>query len=137
MGDWIRYTHSFDGGLTWTTPFTVDRADDTEDELRQPYPGLAVAGDTVHMVYAGNSTTQREHRYSLDRGVTWSETKRVMGNLQGQALGMVSPRTAWADCTFWPDPLAAGCVSLSLGPGQYRFRLVYAADNLLYLHQFR
>jgi len=87
VGDWIRYTHSFDGGRTWTTPFTVDRADDTEDELRQPYPGLAVSGDTVHMVYAGNSTTQREHRYSLDRGVTWSETKRVMGNLQGQALG--------------------------------------------------
>jgi len=48
---------------------------------------LAVTGDTVHVVYAGNSTTQREHRYSLDRGVTWSETKRVMGNLQGQALG--------------------------------------------------
>ena len=87
LGEWVRYTHSFDGGVTWSSPFSVDRADDTVDELRQPFPGLAVSGNTVHMVYAGNNVTQREHRYSLDRGVTWSETKRVMGNLQGQALG--------------------------------------------------
>ena len=87
LGEWVRYINSFDGGITWTSPFSVDRADDTVDELRQPFPGLAVAGDTVHMVYAGNNITQREHRYSLDRGVTWSETERVMGNLQGQALG--------------------------------------------------
>ena len=87
LGEWIRYTHSFDGGQTWSSPFSVDRADESADELRQPYPGLAVSGNTVHMVYAGNGITQREHRYSLDRGVTWSETKRVMGNLQGQALG--------------------------------------------------
>ena len=87
LGEWIRYVNSFDGGQTWTSPFTVDRADETVDELRQPYPGLAIAGETVHMVYAGNATTQREHRYSLDRGKTWSETRRVMGNLQGQALG--------------------------------------------------
>ncbi|WP_420643987.1 sialidase family protein [Candidatus Leptofilum sp.] len=87
LGEWVRYVNSFDGGVTWSSPFSVDRADDSVDELRQPFPGLAVSGDTVHMVYAGNNDTQREHRYSLDRGVTWSETERVMGNLQGQALG--------------------------------------------------
>lgn len=87
LGEWIRYINSFDGGVTWSSPFSVDRADDTVDELRQPFPGLAVSGDSVHMVYAGNSTTQREHRFSLDRGVSWSDTERVMGNLQGQALG--------------------------------------------------
>jgi len=87
LGEWVRYINSFDGGVTWSSPFSVDRADESVDELRQPYPGLAISGDTVHMVYAGNNVTQREHRYSLDRGVTWSETKRVMGDLQGQALG--------------------------------------------------
>lgn len=87
LGEWIRYTNSFDGGETWSSPFSIDRADESAGELRQPYPGLVVSGSTVHIVYAGNEITQREHRYSLDRGVTWSETKRVMGNLQGQALG--------------------------------------------------
>ena len=87
LGEWIRYVHSLDGGVTWASPFTVDRADDTIDELRQPFPGLAISGDTVHMMYAGNNVTQREHRYSLDRGETWSDTARVLGDLQGQALG--------------------------------------------------
>ncbi|MCP4421398.1 MAG: exo-alpha-sialidase [Chloroflexi bacterium] len=85
-GEWIRYTNSFDGGDTWSSPFSIDRADETVDELRFPYPSLTISGDTVHMVYAGNNT-QRKHRYALDRGVTWSETKRIMGNLHGQALG--------------------------------------------------
>lgn len=86
-GEMIRYTHSLDGGKSWMTPVTIDVNDQTIDELRIPYPGLAVAGDTVHMIWAGTTETYREHRYSLDRGKTWSETFRVFGNLQGQALG--------------------------------------------------
>lgn len=86
-GTWIRYIHSFDGGENWSVPFTIDQADESEDELRLPEPGLIVAGNTVHIIYAGNFDTQREYRYSLDRGVTWSETKRILGDLLGQAIG--------------------------------------------------
>jgi hypothetical protein len=86
-GLWIRYAHSLDGGQTWQRPVTIDVADDADDELRLPYPGLAVSGDTVLMVYAGNYNTNREFRYSRNRGVTWSETERVFGDLAGQALG--------------------------------------------------
>ncbi|MEZ4593081.1 MAG: sialidase family protein [Chloroflexota bacterium] len=86
-GTWIRYIHSLDGGENWSAPFTIDQADEAEDELRLPEPGLIVSGDTVHIAYAGNYDTQREYRYSLDRGVTWSGTKRILGDLLGQAIG--------------------------------------------------
>lgn len=84
---WIRYSHSFDGGETWSTPFTIDKADESIDELRLPYPGLAVQGQSVQVIWAGDSNTHREHRYSEDRGQTWSETSRIMGDMVGQSLG--------------------------------------------------
>jgi hypothetical protein len=87
IGSWIRYTHSLDGGKSWSAPFTIDKADEDPRELRLPYPGMIVAGQSVHVIWAGNSFTTREHRYSNDRGVTWSTTNRVFGDLSGQALG--------------------------------------------------
>lgn len=88
-GHWVRYAHSLDGGKSWSDPFTIDVAESESDpmELRLPYPSLAVTGDQIHVVWAGTSDTEREHRYSLDRGETWTETERVMGNLHGQGLG--------------------------------------------------
>ncbi|MCA9977561.1 MAG: hypothetical protein KC413_17500 [Anaerolineales bacterium] len=87
LGQWIRYAHSLDGGDTWSRPFTIDEADDTPDELRVSHPGFAVVGNTVHAIWAGNTDVEREHRYSLDRGVTWTETEHLFGHLQGMALG--------------------------------------------------
>ncbi len=87
-GHWVRYAHSLDGGKNWSNPFTIDIAEESDpDELRLPSPGMVVTGDEVHVIWAGNSNTQREHRFSLDRGESWSETQRVMGNLGGQAIG--------------------------------------------------
>lgn len=89
LGQWVRYTHSLDGGNTWSPAYTIDIVDDEDDpgELRLPNPGMAVAGDQVHVIWAGTSNTNREHIVSLDRGQTWSEPKRVFGNLGGQAIG--------------------------------------------------
>ncbi len=87
LGDWVRYTRSVDGGDTWDIPTTIDVADESPDELRLPYPSLAVVGETIHVIWAGTSGTRREHRFSSDRGQSWSETERVFGGLQGQALG--------------------------------------------------
>ncbi|MCP4423357.1 MAG: hypothetical protein GY803_02585 [Chloroflexi bacterium] len=87
IGHWIRYAHSLDGGESWSDPLTIDIADEEPDELRLPHPGLAITGDQVHVVWAGTSGTLREHRYSLDRGATWTETERAMGHLHGQGLG--------------------------------------------------
>jgi hypothetical protein len=86
-GKWIRYAHSVDGGESWSTPFTIDIADDAIDELRLPHPELAVEGKNVHIVYAGDSETHREYRYSSDGGKTWQPVRRILGNLVGQALG--------------------------------------------------
>lgn len=85
IGKDIRYVHSFDGGNTWSDPFIVDAADEEIDELRAGGMVFAVHDNQVHVVWAGTSTTRREHRYSLDGGFTWSETFRVFGELNGSA----------------------------------------------------
>ncbi len=86
-GTWIRYSNSKDGGKTWSLPFTIDRADESGDELRLPYPEFKVFDNQVHALWAGDSQVHREHRYSLDGGQTWSSTMRILGDLTGQALG--------------------------------------------------
>ncbi len=108
-GHWVRYAHSLDGGENWSTPFTIDIAgEDDPGELRLPAPGLAVTGDEVHVIWAGTLATQREHRFSTDRGQTWSETERVMGHLHGQAIGDGLARDAAGRIHFfgqlrWPQ----------------------------------
>ena len=74
-------------GDTWSTPVTIDVADENQEELRLPHPELAVFGDNVHVVWAGTSITEREHRYSSDRGENWSPIYRIWGDLHGQGLG--------------------------------------------------
>lgn len=86
-GTWIRYSHSLDGGENWSTPFSIDVADEGSDELRLAYPNMEVSGQEVHVIWTGNSEVQREHRFSVNRGETWSPTYRIMGDLQGQSLG--------------------------------------------------
>lgn len=87
QGRWVRYTHSLDGGKTWMEHFSVDIADDEVDELAFPNPGVVVNGEEVHLIWAGTSMTEREHRFSLDRGQTWSETELILDGLEGQAIG--------------------------------------------------
>jgi hypothetical protein len=87
IGQWIRYARSVDGGDTWSSPMTIDIADESEDELRLPYPEFQVEGNEVHVIWAGDRQTHREHRYSLNNGQSWSPTTRIMGDLVGQALG--------------------------------------------------
>lgn len=86
-GTWIRYTNSSDAGNSWIVPITIDKADESYDELRLPYPEFLVAGQQVQIIWAGNSNTNREHRYSTNAGRTLSPTIRILGDLHGQALG--------------------------------------------------
>jgi hypothetical protein len=86
-GRWVRYSHSLDGGKTWLDHFSVDFADEEVNELRLAHPGIVVSGEEVHLVWSGNSATEREHRVSLDRGLTWSETELIFDPLEGQAIG--------------------------------------------------
>jgi len=86
-GTWIRYANSIDGGNSWKVPITIDQADESSDELRMPYPEFLVDGKQVHIIWAGNNRTNREHRYSTDAGQTLSPANRILGDLVGQALG--------------------------------------------------
>ncbi len=85
--DWVRYTHSLDGGQTWSTPFTIDKhIEGSDHNLTNASPIMIVRGRTVHVVWAGGSQPYRNHRFSTDAGLTWSAPKEIFGELQGQAF---------------------------------------------------
>lgn len=88
-GNWVRYIHSFDGGNTWSTPFTIDRLDEGElangESMADAGPVMIVDGTTVHIVWAAGLLNYRHHRYSLDSGRTWGPSARFMADLDGQA----------------------------------------------------
>lgn len=122
IGKQILHMFSKDGGDSWSLPFLIDEADEAEDELRAGGMVFAVKNDAAHVVWAGTSTTRREHRYTLDGGETWTETSRVFGELNGSAgdslvfdgagnvqfLGQIRfPQGMWNvtfDGTEWSDP---------------------------------
>lgn len=81
----VHYIHSLDGGETWGLPVTIDEADEEDDELRAAGPVLAVHDQSVYVIWAGHSSTQREYRFSTDAGQTWSVPIDIFGHLHGQA----------------------------------------------------
>ena len=87
QGKWIRYSNSIDNGKTWTSPFTIDKVNETSRELLLPSPSLVISGNFVHTIWAGDSSTHRSHRYSEDMGVNWNTKTMIFGDLHGQAIG--------------------------------------------------
>ncbi len=85
-GDWVRYAHSIDGGLSWSSPFTIAKDKPDHDTLNAfVRPIMTVSGQNVHIIWAGGDLLYRHHRFSTDGGQSWSEPVRVFGNLNGQA----------------------------------------------------
>jgi hypothetical protein len=85
--DWIRYSHSLDGGETWSAPFMIDRyVEESEHNLTSAGPIMIVQGQTVHVIWAAGSLPYRNYRFSTDAGRTWSERVQVFGELHGQAF---------------------------------------------------
>lgn len=86
QGDWVRYVHSLDGGKTWDGAFTIAKNSAGDDELNAfASPVMTVNGQTVHVIWAGGDLLYRHYRYSADGGATWSDTTRILGDLNGQA----------------------------------------------------
>lgn len=82
----VRYASSLDGGSTWSNPYTIDAyVDGIDHELGFAEPKMAVQGDFIHVVWAAGSTPYRHHRFSNDRGLTWSAPMQIFGDLHGQA----------------------------------------------------
>jgi hypothetical protein len=85
--DWVRYTHSLDGGNTWSTPLILDQYnEETEHNLTTASPKMIVQGETVHIVWAAGTLPYRYHRFSTDAGRTWSAPVQIFGELHGQAF---------------------------------------------------
>lgn len=80
----VRYARSSDGGGNWSTSI-IDEADESSDEVRVAGAVMAVQGQNIHVIWAGDQQIRREYRFSMDAGVTWSSTSRVFGDLQGAA----------------------------------------------------
>ena len=85
--DWVRYTHSLDGGHTWSKPFLIDKYEEEgEHILESPGPIMVVQGQTVHVIWAAGRFPYRNHRFSTDAGRTWSAPAQIFGELHGQAF---------------------------------------------------
>ena len=84
--DWLRYMRSLDGGHTWSVPTLIDQAVPEDGyNLNSPGPIMLVRGKTVHIIWAAGALNYRHHRYSEDAGLTWSPSRRLFGELNGQA----------------------------------------------------
>lgn len=72
----IMYARSDDGGQTWTQPRVMDSADQGGYISRDYGPTLASIAtqglDTVHIIWDGAPTVDRNHIWSSDGGNTWS-----------------------------------------------------------------
>ena len=85
--DWVRYTHSLDGGHTWSTLQTIDKyIEGTDHNLTNASPIMSVVGETVHIIWAAGDLPYRHHSFSTDAGVTWTAPVRIFGELHGQAF---------------------------------------------------
>lgn len=85
--DWVRYSHSLDGGATWSSPFTIDRyLEGSDHRLGFAEPRMIVQGQAVHVVWAAGEQPYRHHRFSTDAGRTWGPARRIFGDLHGQAF---------------------------------------------------
>jgi hypothetical protein len=85
--DWVRYTHSLDGGHTWSQPILIDQYnEETDHNLTTAGPIMKVQGQTVHVIWAAGSLPYRYHRFSTDAGLTWSAPVQIFGELHGQAF---------------------------------------------------
>ena len=89
--DWVRYTHSLDGGNTWTLPLNLDQYNEALDHnLTVASPKMIVQGTTVHVIWAAGSLPYRYHSFSTDSGRTWTVPLQVFGALHGQAFDGLS-----------------------------------------------
>jgi hypothetical protein len=85
--DWVRYIHSLDGGRTWSSPVMIDQyVEESEHNLSVASPKMIVQGQTVHVIWAAGELPYRFHRFSTDAGQTWSLSRRIFGELHGQAF---------------------------------------------------
>jgi len=93
--DLIRYTHSLDGGHTWSEPFLIDQYNEESDHnLTFAGPKMIVQSQNVHVIWAAGNLPYRYHRFSTDAGRTWSAPVQIFGELHGQAFdGLAEDRS--------------------------------------------
>lgn len=71
----IHYTHSYDGGVNWSTPVMLNQNQDTCSLL---YYSLAVSGSNVHVIWADKWNRKLMYRRSTDAGMNWTPSAAVV-----------------------------------------------------------
>jgi hypothetical protein len=82
----VYYSHSQDGGNTWSAPARLDPVDLKGKELGAWQASIIAIGDSdVHIVWNAHSLAGRRfHQLSRDGGLTWSHAEPVLGTLVSQ-----------------------------------------------------
>lgn len=84
--NWIRYSHSLDGGDTWSAPVILDQVvEENNHYLTSAAPRMIVQGKNVLVIWAAGDLPYRYYSYSTDSGRTFSAPEHVLGELHGQA----------------------------------------------------
>jgi hypothetical protein len=95
----IYYKRSTDGGTTWGGDFRF-----TNDTAASQYPSVAVAGDTVHVVWDDRRAGNYEiyHKRSTDGGATWGSDNRLTNDAATSSYSSVAAagdavHVVWSD----------------------------------------
>lgn len=109
----VVYARSDDGGLTWNQPQVIDTANQG-GYISSSYGPIYIDvearnQDELHLIWDGAPTIERNHIWSLDGGLTWSEP-----NLLFPEVTLVG-RSGWNDMAFTSDNILHAVSMVSVG----------------------
>lgn len=83
----ILYAGSADGGMSWSSPATLDKVTNDPSEIQYGTPLIATQDQTIHVEWMGGgfANVGRRHRYSFDGGRSWSPIGQLFGNMNAAA----------------------------------------------------
>jgi hypothetical protein len=83
FGQGIYYVRSADGGATWSAPMQMAHRLPEYTDVSWPYIAAADSTKLILIYQAGARSVGRYQRTSMDGGVTWSEPRLIIDEMEG------------------------------------------------------